>query len=378
MVLNGIDIANYQTGIPKMPGDFRIVKATESTGYTNPAMAGQIAKAPALLGFYHFASNGNVQSEADHFLATIKPYIGKAMLVLDYEPARPSVAWAKAWLDYVYQKTGVRPVIYMSLAVENAYDWSSVVKAGYGVWIAQYNNYNVVNGFAPRDLYGTLKRWPSMAMFQYTSSGRLSGWGASLDFDAFYGDKLAWAKYAAVSGKPVTTVKASTPAVVNHTTRTKTAIAVNVTYELHQQGAGWLGAVTNFNNKNSNGFAGNPNHKHDALCIKVSHGSIKYRVRVLGGQWLPWVTGYSHTDAVNGYAGTMGQTIDAVEMIYITPAGEAYSQAYYRSQTTTQAGWLRTVCDDGRSVAGLTDSYAGNFGQPLDRLQIKIGTANPF
>ncbi|MFL2030070.1 GH25 family lysozyme [Loigolactobacillus zhaoyuanensis] len=376
MVLNGIDIANYQTGIPKMPGDFRIVKATESTSYTNPAMADQIAKAPALLGFYHFASNGDVQAEANHFLATVKPHIGKAMLVLDYEPARPSVAWAKAWLDYVYQKTGVRPVIYMSLAVENAYDWSSVVNAGYGVWIAQYNNYNVVSGYQPRDLYGSLKHWPSMAMFQYTSSGRLSGWGASLDLDVFYGDKLAWAKYAAVSGKPVATVKASTPAVVNHTTRTKAAVAVNVTYELHQQGAGWLGAVTNFNNKNSNGFAGNPNHQHDYLTISVDHGSIKYRVHTVKSGWLDWVTKGDRNDLTNGAAGIAGHAITGVQIVYSTPAGESYQQAYYRSQTTQRAGWLGVCADDG-SVAGF-DSWAGEDGEPLDRLQIKISASNPF
>lgn len=377
MSLNGIDVANYQAGIGKVTGSFRIIKATEGTGYTNPALKAQVKTAPALLGFYHFASNGNYKKEADYFLSRVKSYIGKAVLVLDYEPSHPSVSWAKNWLDYVYSKTGVRPLIYMGLAVENAYNWSSVAK-NYGLWVAQYNNYNVVSGFKPRSIYGSVKHWKSMAMFQYTSSGRLSGWNASLDFDVFYGNKLAWAKYAAISGKTVATVKASTPVIVNHTAHTKVAAKVNVTYELHQQGAGWLGAVTNFNNSNSNGFAGNPNHKHDALCIKVSHGTIKYRVRVIGGQWLPWVTGYSHTDSVNGYAGTFGKTIDAVEMIYITPAGEAYSQAYYRSQTTTQAGWLRTVCDDGHSVAGLTDRYAGNFNQPLDRLQINIGTSNPF
>ncbi|WP_125570449.1 GH25 family lysozyme [Lacticaseibacillus songhuajiangensis] len=214
MTLNGIDVANYQAGIGKVAGDFRIIKATESRTYTNPAMAAQVKTAPSLKGFYHFASNGSVQGEADHFISKIKQYIGKAVLVLDYEPARPSVTWAKSWLDYVYAKTGVRPLIYMSLAVENTYDWSSVVKAGYGVWIAQYNNYNAVNGYTPRNLHGSLKHWKTMAMFQYTSSGRLAGWGAPLDFDVFYGDAKAWGKYAAVSGKVVASKHAPTkPAV---------------------------------------------------------------------------------------------------------------------------------------------------------------------
>jgi hypothetical protein len=150
-----------------------------------------------------------------------------------------------------------------------------------------------------------------------------------------------------------------------------------VTYELHQKGAGWLGAVVNFGS-GSNGFAGNPNHQHDAFMAKVSHGSIKYRVHILGGGWLPFVTGYSHTDANNGYAGAIGKAIDAVEVYYITPAGEVPLQAWYRSQTVARSGYLGVVCDDGTSIKGYTDSYAGIFGEPLDRFQIKIDDGDPF
>ncbi|MGL4246913.1 SH3 domain-containing protein, partial [Lactiplantibacillus plantarum] len=79
---------------------------------------------------------------------------------------------------------------------ENSLDWSSVVNANYGLWIAQYNNYNIVDGYQPRDLYGNLKHWKAAVMFQYTSTGRLPGWNGNLDFDVFYGDKSAWDKYA--------------------------------------------------------------------------------------------------------------------------------------------------------------------------------------
>lgn len=206
MTLNGIDVADYQSGIGKVSGDFRIIKATEGTGYTNPALSAQINSAPSLLGFYHFSSNGNYKKEADYFISRVKPYIGKAVLVLDYEPLYPSVSWAKNWLDYVYSKTGVRPLIYMGLAVENAYNWSAIAK-DYGLWVSQYNNYNTVSGFKPRSLYGSVKHWKSVAMFQYTSSGRLSGWNANLDFDVFYGDENAWIAYA--KGSKATAKKAT-------------------------------------------------------------------------------------------------------------------------------------------------------------------------
>ena len=157
----------------------------------------------------------------------------------------------------------------------------------------------------------------------------------------------------------------------------KKTVVPTVTYELHQEGGSWLGAVTNFGS-GSNGFAGNPNHQHDAFMAKVSHGSIKYRVHILGGGWLPFVTGYRHTDANNGYAGVIGKTIYGVEVYYITPAGEVPLQAWYRTQTVARSGYLGVVCDDGASIKGYTDSYAGIFGEALDRVQIKIGASNPF
>lgn len=370
MTLNGIDVADYQSGIGKVAGNFRIIKATEGTGYTNPALKAQVKTAPALLGFYHFASNGNYKKEADYFISRVKPYIGKAVLVLDYEPSRPSVSWAKNWLDYVYSKTGVRPLIYMGLAVENVYNWSTVAK-DYGLWVSQYNNYNRVSGFKPRSIYGTVKHWKSTAMFQYTSSGRLSGWNANLDFDVFYGDKLVWAKYAAISGK------ASTSAVVNHTARAKVAAKVNVTYGLRQLNGQWLNPVKNFG-RGANGFAGNPNHKHDFLYIRVNHGKVKYRVHTLKHGWLSWVTKGNRNDLANGCAGIAGDAIDGVKIVFLTPTGKPYQQAYYRSQTTRRAGWLGVVCDDGKSLPQYKDTYAGILGEPLDRLQINIGNSNPF
>ncbi|MGN8167467.1 GH25 family lysozyme [Lactiplantibacillus plantarum] len=209
MSLNGFDVASYQAGmnVGEVAGDFVLVKATEGIDYTNPEFNGhakQTLSAGKKLGVYHFIRNdSDIKQQADYFLTVVKPYIGKAMLVLDFENTTGStiqnqagVGLAKQWLDYVYQQTGVRPVLYTGVSCENSLDWSSVVKANYGLWIAQYNNYNVVNGYQPRDLYGSLKHWKTAVMFQYTSTGRLPGWSGDLDFDVFYGDKSAWDKYA--------------------------------------------------------------------------------------------------------------------------------------------------------------------------------------
>ncbi|MCT3299317.1 lysin [Lactiplantibacillus pentosus] len=232
MSLKGFDVASYQAGmnVGEAAGDFVLVKATEGIDYTNPEFNGhakQTLSAGKKLGVYHFIRNdSDIKKQVNYFLTVVKPYIGKAMLVLDFENTTGStiqnqtgVGLAKQWLDYVYQQTGVRSVLYTGVSCENSLDWSSVVKANYGLWIAQYNNYNVVNGYQPRDLYGSLKNWKTAVMFQYTSTGRLPGWSGDLDFDVFYGDKSAWDKYAKAtkSSKPVSKSKPAGPKWVKET-----------------------------------------------------------------------------------------------------------------------------------------------------------------
>ena len=54
------------------------------------------------------------------------------------------------------------------------------------------------------------------------------------------------------------------------------------------------------------------------IAIKSDKGSLWYQVHVLGGGWLPKVTGYNWNDHNNGYAGN-GKPIDAIRVYYNTP-----------------------------------------------------------
>ena len=129
-------------------------------------MLEKVKKTNKLVGFYHFArptANNTPEAEAESFLKFIIPsgLIGKAILALDWEAEnKQNVAYAKAWLDYVYNKTGVKPWIYMSESVTKNYDWSSVANAGYPLWVAKYRdkyqdyNYDMTNaGTAPQVNY---------------------------------------------------------------------------------------------------------------------------------------------------------------------------------------------------------------------------------
>lgn len=151
---------------------------------------------------------------------------------------------------------------------------------------------------------------------------------------------------------------------------------VNVVYALRNLNGRWNSDVTNFGG-GGDGFAGTPGGQHDLLTVRVSHGSVKYRVHTMGIGWNDWVTKSDKNNIVNGCAGIPGRAIDGIQIIFITPQGEAYQQAWYRSQTTARSRWLGVACDDGNSIKGF-DGFAGMLGEPLDRLQINIGNHNPY
>lgn len=204
MALLGIDISNWQAGIKPgaLPIDFAIVKATEGTGYVSPSFRSQADSTLAggkLLGLYHFARNRRnaATAEADFFVKNVRGYVGRALLVLDWEDGVADVAWAKAFLDRVHATTGVRPLIYMSASPASTYAWEAVSK-DYGLWIAGYPN-NRPNSLAtPACPYRPGHGW-NIAMWQYTSTGRIAGYAGNLDMNVFYGDRNAWAAYVRAS-----------------------------------------------------------------------------------------------------------------------------------------------------------------------------------
>lgn len=205
-MMNGIDISKWQKGLDlsKIKCDFVIIKASEGANYVDPCFYNFIDQAKLLgkcIGFYHYArpDKNSAKAEVKNFYNTTKAYFNDGIPILDWESsAKSNVAWAKEWLDEIYALTGVKPIIYMSESVVNAYNWTDVANADYGLWVARYRdyqpdyNYDMTNaGKKP-----VVKFWSFYAMWQWTSSGRLDGYNGNLDCDVFYGDKKAWNAYA--------------------------------------------------------------------------------------------------------------------------------------------------------------------------------------
>ena len=84
----------------------------------------------------------------------------------------------------------------------------------------------------------------------------------------------------------------------------------NVFYKVHYKGGKWLPEV-----KNRNDYAGLYNKPIDGFMIKSDVRQLTYRVHLRrSNKWLPWVTGYNQNDSNNGYAGILGQEIDAIQI----------------------------------------------------------------
>lgn len=108
------------------------------------------------------------------------------------------------------------------------------------------------------------------------------------------------------------------------------------------------------------------------VAIKVTSGSVRYRVHVRGGKWLPYVTGYNIQDSANGYAGDH-KPIDAVEIYYYTPASAVREHGYLRAKyrvSPVNGGYYAWQYDNEKTAG--QDGYAGALGRSIDKLQITL------
>lgn len=204
-MLKGCDLSHWQSDFEAFNSvDFAIIKATEGVGYVDPAcdkLYQKAKKAGKLLGVYHFARpdlNNSAIAEADWFIKNIQGYLREAILVLDWESGYiGKVTWAKAFLDRVQEKTGIKALLYASRSPINSFNWSSVANADYGLWVADYGANTGSEGNKPN-----VKWWPFYILWQYTSRGRVAGYNGDVDLNNFYGDAETWRKYATSSSTP--------------------------------------------------------------------------------------------------------------------------------------------------------------------------------
>ena len=96
-----------------------------------------------------------------------------------------------------------------------------------------------------------------------------------------------------------------------------------LTYRVFADGK-WYNEVKGLSN-----VAGRKKQAISGVAVKASAGKICYRVHLLNGDWLSWVSGYDIKDDINGYAGIKGKVIDAIQVEF---SGVGDYKATYRAR----------------------------------------------
>ena len=200
--LYGIDVSgdgNQPADIcSRVAYDFAIVKVSGNPqgyawNYVNPDAGQQAAdarKKTGLLGLYHFGWGKQADVEAEFFVKQVKAlgYLGKAMLVLDYEGecTERGQTWASKFARRVEELAGYKPVIYASGGVIVS---QNIFSLGCPIWCANYyKGYAAVSGYdtSGMKIYAGCEK---SLIWQFTSQGYLAGYDGPLDLDVFYGSE---------------------------------------------------------------------------------------------------------------------------------------------------------------------------------------------
>lgn len=207
----GIDVSSYQ-GQPNWSSvrgagiTYAWAKATEGVTIVDPDFTyneNTGKSAGVLMGAYHFAHPNlhSPSSEAGFFWGAAGSYIkpdGKSFMpMLDMEVFSGLVgagtysAWANAFCSTIVSDAAsagasVKPVIYVSAC--NACNFDGSV-AQWTSWIADYNGQNPQTG-TPWSTCGSCDVWGAgvWTVWQYSSSGTVSGISGAVDMDVFNGN----------------------------------------------------------------------------------------------------------------------------------------------------------------------------------------------
>ncbi|MDN5639923.1 MAG: peptidoglycan DD-metalloendopeptidase family protein [Actinomycetia bacterium] len=224
-----LDVSGYQAGITAsalLQSELALaVKVTEGTAVLNSdwKRQAQIAlDAGRYVLLYHFPRLGNSDEQVDAYLNATNGWwgTGRVIPVLDWEEAPGSEgilnypAFAADWLRMVGAKTRTTPWIYMGPSTAARADHAQLRQ--YPLWLAAYP-YSTRQGWGAQaslawatSLGDSLPGW-TIAAWQYTGTGRISGYNGDVDMSELYAsaeDLARWANTGAA-----TTVDAS-PAMV--------------------------------------------------------------------------------------------------------------------------------------------------------------------
>jgi lysozyme len=195
----GIDVSKYQgrihwPAVASTPVRFVIIRATKGNRYRDGRYARNLLGATQnglAVGAYHYAkpssARWDARAEADHFLRVARVAAGDVVPVLDIEEAGGLSSgqlrvWARAWLERVEARTGVRAMIYSGVHFWQGFmrNTSSFARRGHQLWVAHWY-------VRAPEIPG--RRWggKGFTVWQWSASGKVDGIKGDVDRDRLNG-----------------------------------------------------------------------------------------------------------------------------------------------------------------------------------------------
>lgn len=359
-----------------------------STSQDDSKFASNVAKAEKLgmpWGVYLFSyacSTSDAKSELEHIDRLLKAqkakgYLPTMPIAIDIEPNNTMTkngAWTSSNLTNIatiildgLKNLGYYPIIYTGyeeLAMMNDH-----IREDYDCWFAQW--YTKPSSYK----YNRLGIWQYGGETNYIDSPSISGVGV-VDQNICYKDYPTIIKEGGYNGWKKGTTTSTTTQKSTTTTTTNTNTVEVTTPSIYIQGATnnkILGLI-----KDCTDYSGILGKALVAIAVKVTKGSVEYRVHIKNKGWLDKVTGFNFKDYDNGYAGNgnppeKGSPIDAVKIYYKTPSDVIKKYGYYRAAYRVHllgGGWLDWQYDT--ETTNGQDGYAGIYGKTIDAIEVKL------
>lgn len=149
---------------------------------------------------------------------------------------------------------------------------------------------------------------------------------------------------------------------------------IDVIYQCYDSTHGWLSEVTNYNDSNTDGYAGWIGYPVTGLIAYTPGavekvGNLEYRLHVKNGGWFNWRRDREVDVVGDTFAGDLKQQCDGLQMRLVNCPGHSVDYCVHLKA----GGWLDwiTGAGDGDNVITSTE-YAGIWGKTIDAVKIAI------
>ena len=194
LTVHGVDVSHWQSAVNwdkyrDDGGEFVIIKhsgANIGRMYVSDSIDTHLesARDAGMKIGYYYVVNGHLDAleQAKFFVDNVKKIIKPGDIVaLDNESLDRGIRFdarqARQWLEYVEDKLDLIPFFYSYPSLIRSIDWGDIPQR-YPLWLAAFNrNDGTTNGGFEKHL----DQWDKPTIWQYSSNGRIEGYGSRID-----------------------------------------------------------------------------------------------------------------------------------------------------------------------------------------------------